>query len=480
MTRAVGKEYVSMFARSKRPSIATLQLFTFTSLALGVCTLSSPAWAQADQEGSRPGVEAPDDEGGEEEGEANKTQGAVGQTAQVETTTPAPPATATAADDRDPREPLDATDGLFRSKMKLGWDGNAEIDVGYARYGYSDESATPERFYDMRGRFVVGPVLEYAFDERHFFRANGQVVAWIREEKGNYQVNADDVYVQVGRRKSWDLKLGRFFAWNVYNKGLGFDLYTLEDTGALREGPFNQAIFGVDMYEVNAIYWREMANKLAFHVYPHEVLGFEVLALYGAEQTTNHIGARVAADLDLKFLRVRAGAEYRKREPTQEVTTLDATGGKVPCDKCSDRLQLGFGGGAIFSLGPVQLGANIARLSQTNYQTNGQDDLAGTFDQTTFGGYFEVDPGKLLFQRSLIVGVGSNRSQQLLKNQDFERHTQSAAYIAFPLGFNDAMIKLVVSKADLLIEDADINTGIITAVKNNDMVAGRVRVRFSF
>jgi hypothetical protein len=77
-----------MFARSKRPSLTSLQLFTFTSLAL--CTLASPAWAQADPEGSRPGVEAPDDqEEGEEEGEANKTPGAVGHTAKVETTAPA-------------------------------------------------------------------------------------------------------------------------------------------------------------------------------------------------------------------------------------------------------------------------------------------------------------------------------------------------------------------------------------------------------
>jgi hypothetical protein len=278
------------------------------SVALGVCLLPQPAWAQADKADSLP--TAPDDEEEEEDaGEANKATAAVGVTAKVETTEPAKPAPVPAAAEQDPREPVDATDGLYRSKMKLGWDGNAEIDVGYARYDYSLSSYTPERLYDFRGRFVMGPVLEYAFDENHFFRLTGQAVAWVREEGLRYQVNADDVYVQAGRRKKWDVKLGRFETWVVYRKGLGYDRYTLEDTGAMLEGPFNQAIFGVDIYEVNAIYGREMPGKLAVHAYPLEMLGFELVGLYGSGQTTNHIGGRLAADLDLKFLRVMGGAE---------------------------------------------------------------------------------------------------------------------------------------------------------------------------
>jgi hypothetical protein len=479
MTRAVGKEYVSMFARFKRP-LLTLQLFTFTSLA--VCSLSLPAWAQADQEGARPGVAAPDDQEEEEaEGEANKTPAAVGQTAQVETTAPAKPAVATAAADQDPREPVDATDGLYRSKMKLGWDGSAEIDVGQARYGYSLSSFRPERLYDFRGRFVMGPVLEYDFDENHFFRLTGQVVAWVREEGMRYQVNADDVYVQAGRRKKWDIKLGRFESWVVYRKGLGYDPYTLEDTGAMKEGPFNQAIFGADIYEVNRIYWREMAGKLAVHVYPLDILGFELLALYGSEtQTTNSIGSRFAADLDLKFLRIRAGAEYRKDEPTVEVRKQE-NGVDVVCDKCSDKTLVGFGGGAVGKLGPVELGVNVAKADVETYKTDGTAlEPPATYGITSFGGYLELDPGKLLFERSLIVGVGVNRTEKLYENEDFERHDQNAAYIAFPLGFNDAMIKLVVSKADLLFEDADSNTHVVVASNKSDMVSGRLRVRFSF
>jgi hypothetical protein len=468
-----------MFARSKRRSLDTLQLFTSISLAAGVCSLPLPAWAQADEAPAAAG-KAADDEAEEEEeeaeadGEARKTPGAVGLTAQKETTEPAKPAAATAAD--QPGQPFE---GLYSGKMKLGWDGSAEIDVGYARYDYSLESYTPERFYDFRGRFVMGPVLEYDFDEKHFFRFTGQAVAWVREEKQQYQVNADDVYAQVGRRKTWDVKLGRFESWAVFDKGLGYDPYTLEDEGALKEGPHNTGQFGADMYEVNAIYWRETPGKLAAHVYPLDILGFELLGLYGAGPTTNFIGGRLAADLNLKFLRVRGGAEYKKAEPTEEVTKQE-NGVDVLCDKCSDKTLIGFGGGAVGSLGPVQIGVNAAKASVDTYRTDGTAlEPAATYDVTTFGGYLELDPGKLLFERSLIVGVGMNRTENLYDNQDFERHDQGAAYIAFPLGFNDAMVKLVISKADLLFEDADMATGVVTA-RDSDMVAGRVRVRCSF
>jgi hypothetical protein len=467
-----------MFARAKRPSLTTLQLLSSLSLAVGVCSLPQPAWAQADEDRAS-AAKVPDDEAEEEEeadGEVRKTAGAVGQTTQVETTEPVKPAVATAAD-----EPGRTFEGLYSGKMKLGWDGGAEIDVGYARYDYSLTSYKPERLYDFRGRFVMGPVLEYDFDENHFFRFTGQAVAWVREEPLRYQVNADDVYAQIGRRKTWDVKLGRFETWVVYRKGLGYDPYTLEDTGAMKEGPFNQALFGVDMYEVNAIYWREMPGKLAVHVYPLDVLGVELVGLYGSDQTTNHIGGRLAADLNLNFLRVSAGAEYRKREPTEEVRTLDPSSGvEVPCDKCSDRTLIGFGGGAVGKLGPVELGANFAKSTLDTYRTDGTElDPAGSNTTTSFGGYLEVDPGKLLFERSLIVGVGMNRTELLVDNGDFDRHDQGAAYVAFPLGFNDAMVKLVLSKADLLFEDVDPATNVVTA-RTSDMVSGRLRVRCSF
>ncbi len=470
--------------------MATFYRSSLALIALAAALLPLPAWAQnvdenddSDVEPAKPAkpaaVELEDEPVEDQEAGVKGAERGSLQTQAEAKGTAEPAATAASEDKPAAAERDNVFNGLFDSSDKLGWDGSIEIDVGYARYGYELDTTPPERFYDFRGRFVLGPVLEHDFAGPHFFRATGQLVAWIREERHEYQVNADDVYVQVGRRKTWDLKLGRFESWSVYHKGLGFDRYTLEDTGALREGPFNQAIVGVDMYEVNAIYDREMAGKGAVHVYPLEVLGFELVGLYGSGQTTDYLGARLAGDLNFKFLRFTAGVEYRTSEPSVEQRVADANGVQQPCDKCSDRATIGYGGGAIVAVKPIELGLNGAQSKLEAFQTDGEADVAASNVTTTVGGYFEVDPGYLLFKRSLILGVGVNRTEKTVDNEDFERHVQGAVYIAYPLGFNEAMVKLVLSRADLLIEEVDTATGVVTA-RNNDMVAGRVRVRYLF
>src|SRR5437588_282202 len=112
---------------------------------------------------------------------------------------------------------------------------SAEVDVGYAQYTFDSPTYKPERFYDVRGRFVMGPTLTHEFSGHYFIRARGEAVAWLRDVVGQYQVNVDDVWAQVGDKGRWDLKVGRFFSWRVYHKGLGVDLYTLDDTGARSE-----------------------------------------------------------------------------------------------------------------------------------------------------------------------------------------------------------------------------------------------------
>jgi hypothetical protein len=123
----------------------------------------------------------------------------------------------------------------------LEWHGNLELDDGYVRYS-SDQTSNPTvTVYDSRGRFVLGPLLTQDLGNGYFLRETGQVVAWAREILNNYQINADDVYVQVGKQGLWDFMAGRFLTWRVFRKGLGFDLYTLEDTGALASTDFTNA-----------------------------------------------------------------------------------------------------------------------------------------------------------------------------------------------------------------------------------------------
>jgi hypothetical protein len=61
---------------------------------------------------------------------------------------------------------------------------------------------------------------------------------------------------------------------------------------------------------------------------------------------------------------------------------------------------------------------------------------------------------------------------------EFNRHTQAAAYIAYPLGFNNAMVKLVLSQSDAHWEAP--TGGDMFILRQSKMVAGRVRVAFYF
>ena len=50
----------------------------------------------------------------------------------------------------------------------------------------------------------------------------------------------DDLFIRFGAWNAWDVKVGRFRAWEVYHTGMGMELYTLERLGA--------GMFGVDTF----------------------------------------------------------------------------------------------------------------------------------------------------------------------------------------------------------------------------------------
>jgi hypothetical protein len=101
-------------------------------------------------------------------------------------------------------------------------------------------------------------------------------------------------------------------------------------------------------------------------------------------------------------------------------------------------------------------------------------DKSSSGKTTSLGGYLELDPGSLIMNRRLIIGMGVNQTQLDIEAGDKKKHVQGAAYVAYPLGFNDAMIKFVVSRADL--------TGDPRAADEykTNMIAARFRVSFTF
>jgi hypothetical protein len=299
---------------------------------------------------------------------------------------------------------------------------------------------------------VLGPTVEHAFWDDWFVRARGEAVLWVREQFGVYQVNVDDVFAQLGKRSVWDFQLGRFRTWRVYHKGLGFDLFTLEDAGACVQNPCSAdaGTFGPHTYEVNFIYDRETPGHAALHVYPTAWSGLELSAAYGQGGVSNTWGVRAAAMVYFDFLRVMGAAELRQAHPREESSAMDAMGNTVTCDKCGVSQRSGYGGGIELNFAPFEAGFNAALGATDIYTvTTGAFDEGGSNDTRSFGGYAELDVGSFTFDRGLIVGFGLNRTEALAINENFREHTQYAAYIAYPLGFNGAMVKLVLSRSDL-------------------------------
>ena len=156
----------------------------------------------------------------------------------------------TSAESDTPEAPAESAPTL------LAWYGSLESDLGFARYEAEEEDKTDDTLQDHRGRFVVAPMLHLELGD-FFFEATGQLVAWVKNNEGLPLIAADDVWGKFGKQDFWDVQVGRFEAWRVYQKfpvryhNLGpafhsrtisestgaFDLFTLEDTGALVTPP---------------------------------------------------------------------------------------------------------------------------------------------------------------------------------------------------------------------------------------------------
>jgi hypothetical protein len=376
--------------------------------------------------------------------------------------------------------------------------GQIEMDLGYARYKYPEQPDRPkETLNDLRGRFVLGPSFHHQFaDSSYFLNVVAQFVAWVQEQNNEYQINADDVYVQLGNGKKWDLQVGRFMTWRVYHKGLGFDLYTLEDNGASKSFPISNNDFAVHTYEADYIFLRnspyvggEVAGRAALHYYPADILGFELAAAYGLADNrgSDTLGGRLAMDLQWTFLQLTAAGEYRQQVQTGPPNAIQNAGTPteraVECADCGSSSNYGFGSGLRLAFSPVYVGGNFAIGWDEKNQLVGnaegkpEPDLSATDRRMSFGGFFELDVGSWLLSRALILGVGANRTELVLDNKNKEFHLQSAAYAALPVGINNALLKLVVSQAKADLYDATDPEGTAYIDRHPEGLA--VRLRFS-
>lgn len=377
----------------------------------------------------------------------------------------------------------------------LEWHGNAQVDVAFLDYRFTDSSIPHEQLYDLRGRFVMGPTLYHAFRDGYFVRARAEFVAWLREINDSYQVNVDDAFVQGGKVGLWDVKVGRFFSWRVYHRGPGFDLFTSEDLGACVDGNCaaqDPSDYAPRMYDVSNVYFRDTPGRLAFHYYPTASSGIEALVQYGSmagssANTTssgsvttfsNSLGARLAGIFGLPLFRASAALELRHIEPTTDQVQAAEGGGTIPCPACGTSSDVGLGGGV--ELTPRELGLELAlnvgySLRSAYLASESRMDEATSGEILTLGGYAQFDWGKYLWGQSLVFGLGYNYTQNAQKNRDYGQQGQLAAYLLWPLDFfQGAAVKFVYSNMHYTFESDDGRDVLQSASDSNAF-----RLRFS-
>ena len=358
----------------------------------------------------------------------------------------------------------------------LDWHGNLELDNGYVKYSWDQASFHPVTVFDSRGRFVLGPMFTQDLGNDYYLRVTGQVVAWAREILNYYQINAEDVYVQVGQQGVWDFQAGRFLTWRVFRKGLGFDLYTLEDTGARTGTNFSdQSQWFQHPYEVNTIFLRDPSigpvGRAAFHFYPTPWSGIEVVGTYGHLNSAQDVfGGRLAAGMKLEYFSLLAGAEYQAVSSDHQLYLSDGT---TACDKCNTEKTYGAGGSvAVTPVRPVEIAFSFAYSKDHNWDfSNALDTPKRTY---SWGGYLQLDAGSLFMPRSLFLGGAFFRTEFRSEGavDNYQRHSQVAGYLAYPLGFNNAVVKLVFSYATGYQQSASLGD------INGDMYS--LRLRFAY
>jgi hypothetical protein len=312
--------------------------------------------------------------------------------------------------------------------------------------------------------------------------------------------------------------VGRVTTWRVFDLGCpsapvgenhcpangnGFDIFTLEDTGALKQGDTAAGEYYPFRYQVDYIWLRESPARASLHLYPlrkfvpegWNSLGIELTGQYGTQRRQNSDGARAAVVYDQKWFRLAGGAEYETQKNTkEEVNGTDLS----LCEQCTWQYRKGYGASATLRPPYVVAAFNHADGFTVNKGARGEAGEEGRAEITTQSGYVELHTGHLLAStkedprpgiwadqrseniRKITVGYGARRTEQLIGNGDFERHDTKAVYLKYNFGFNYSSIKFVGTYAEGVWLD---NTRAISEEpryirRDGDLLAGRVRFSY--
>jgi hypothetical protein len=354
----------------------------------------------------------------------------------------------------------------YYPKTGIGISGYVWMDTGYEHIHRGDPTPpSSTAFMLQQGRFLLRATPTWS-NGAYFVQGQAELVAnkdQTQDQSTNGQADVDDVWVRIGRWKSWDVQLGRYEAWEVYHFGMGLDLYTLERAGATDQALSVPAIYGVTY----AFYRPGSIGNGALHVYPTKWLRFELGAQFGNEAGQNGVAARPVAIADFGFLKLKAGAEWKQLTQQQDGEKGQTT-------------EYGAGGSAQFIIDPwVEFGVNYAYGKADIIAQDGNPD-PGSYSTYSVGGFANAR-----IADGLLIGGGLNYTYLVDKRydpkdngraDDFD-HWQTFGAIQYHL-FKQVFIKAVGAYALANLNPVTINADPL--VHYNTMISGRLRVQYLF
>jgi len=353
----------------------------------------------------------------------------------------------------------------YYPKTGIGVSGYIWLDTGYRNLkpGTMGEAQDKHLLSDGRGALRITPTYSagswYVQGQAEFIANKDQTAA------RTFKSDIDDLWIRAGQWKSWDIQAGRFEGFEVYHFGMGMDLNTQERNGASGNRP------APDVFELggdsNIVYRPDSLTNVAAHYYPLDVLRFELLGQVGRDNrsTLETTGVRPAAVVDLGWLKLKAGADYRKQ------FTYDVN------SKQSRVVRGGVGAVQVVVDPYFELGANLALGKIDHYSAmNSTDPNATMGDHDTAGSVTDLDTGGFANVRvvdGLLVGGGVNYNQETDEQSGVFTHLQTFGAVQYVV-LKQLYIKFVGAYAKAHFAPGG------NVPWDNTMVSARLRMMYLF
>ncbi len=348
----------------------------------------------------------------------------------------------------------------YYPKTGIGVSGYAWVDSGYERIERGSPTQQNINYLLQQGRVLLRVTPTYT-DGSFFVQGQAELVANKDQSLRQPDVaDTDDLWIKFGHWNKWDVQLGRYEGWEVYHMGMGLDLNTLE-----REGASDEAFSVPGIYGVTFAFNRPASvGQGALHLYPTDYLRVELGTQFGNEFGSNTLAARPVGVFDVGWLKVKVGAEYKKRSDQKE-------------DSQGNTKSRGAGAAVQLVLEPrFEVGVNGAYGLVDRISQDGRIDEKGSNTTYSVGGFANArlaDP--------LVIGAGVNYTyledlhyDPMLDRVDKFNHVQTF-FAAQYLFKRQLYIKGVVAYAE-----GDFAPTFGEPVFENHMVSGRVRLMYLF